>query len=237
MKNKAVIFDIDNTLLNDDLAVESACKILYKKYSKYLDNNFESFLADWFSAIEKYFPKFLKGEISFTEQRVMRIKEIFRQTDMSLNETDSLLIHREYLTEYENNWCLFDESKFVLDELENKYELGIISNGKQEQQIKKLNATGIINYFSTIVISSEIGIKKPDKRIFDHLIKKLNISPSHCYYIGDKPKTDIEGAENAGMNGIWINRKGENTELDILEIKSLNEIKKILKKKTTANPA
>ncbi|KNF07704.1 haloacid dehalogenase superfamily, subfamily IA [Gottschalkia purinilytica] len=58
-----------------------------------------------------------------------------------------------------------------------------------------------------IITADDVGVAKPDIKIFDIACKKVKISPSNCYYIGDDLKTDILSCEKVGIKGIWLNRK------------------------------
>ena len=73
-----------------------------------------------------------------------------------------------------------------------------------EHQHKKVDALGIGNLFDAIVYSAELGIHKPDKRIFDHTAALLGIPNKDCLFVGDDPKTDIAGALGAGMEAVWL---------------------------------
>lgn len=84
---------------------------------------------------------------------------------------------------------------------------GIIANGDGEQQRQKLKNAGIDHYFDVVVISSDIGIHKPDPGIFIHAVKLAGKEPSQCWYIGDKVDTDAKAAKDAGLTGVWLNRK------------------------------
>ena len=84
---------------------------------------------------------------------------------------------------------------------------GIISNGDKTQQRQKLKKTGIDHYFSTVVISGDIGVSKPDPEIFLHACKLADKNPSDCYYIGDRVDIDAKAAIDEWLKGVWLNRK------------------------------
>ena len=92
----------------------------------------------------------------------------------------------------------------LLGFLKDKYLLGIISNGFPDVQHKKLEASGLSHYFSRCIVSEEIGIPKPDLRIFQYAISETG-SGFPPLMVGDNPDTDIKGALKAGWNAIWLN--------------------------------
>lgn len=91
------------------------------------------------------------------------------------------------------------------------YHIGILSNGFKEVQYRKIKTAGIESYIDLVVLSDDIGINKPDARIFNHALKLANSSPSRTLMIGDNPSTDIDGAINAGWHAIHFNRDGQGT--------------------------
>jgi len=74
----------------------------------------------------------------------------------------------------------------------------LISNGSITQQRKKLEYTNIIQYFRYIVISEEIKVAKPNKKIFKYAFNSVNKNNTKCYYVGDNYSIDIEGV-NRGI--------------------------------------
>ncbi|MGQ0518267.1 HAD-IA family hydrolase, partial [Bacillus sp. D-CC] len=85
------------------------------------------------------------------------------------------------------------------------HSLGIISNGEYEQQIEKLTALNILQYFKYIFTSSEIGVSKPNTEMFHRAVLQLNLEMKDCYYIGDRLETDAISSTVSGMQGIWLN--------------------------------
>ncbi len=130
----------------------------------------------------------------------------------------------------ENLWryaVTFPHVKEILETLKNSgYLLGIITNGDAVGQRKKIQTAGIESYFDTIVISGEIGIKKPDVRIFQIAAKQLNVKEEECLMVGDLFYRDVMGALNAGMDAVWIWPHG-NREIHT-NVKKISHIKEII---------
>ena len=72
-----------------------------------------------------------------------------------------------------------------------------------DQKIK-IEALGISHLFDAIVVSGELGIPKPDRRIFLHAAELLGVKPDECLFVGDDPTSDVMGAIGADMEIVWL---------------------------------
>ena len=82
--------------------------------------------------------------------------------------------------------------------------LGIITNGKTAVQNATIDAVGLREYFSAIVISEACGFRKPDPQIFQQALSALSQSSVQAVYVGDHPQSDVEGARAAGLHAVWF---------------------------------
>ena len=104
------------------------------------------------------------------------------------------------------------------------------SNGFREVQYKKLQASGLADYFDTVVLSEDAGVNKPSPLFFDFALKAAGACRQSTLMIGDNPDTDIRGARQAGLPTVFFNRKPEcnsGVETDY-EIRSLQELLQLL---------
>lgn len=202
-----IFFDIDGTLLDHKFSERAGVLEFYRNHiNAFPDLRQEEFYVLWCGISDKHYAKFLRDEISFQEQRRERIKEVFDIAGIALPNEDADLAFKEYLREYERSWRLFDDVMPCLEFLKKEHRLGIISNGDLEQQLFKLERMQIRDYFDIVVASGDIGVSKPERRIFEIACEKSVVSPDQAYYIGDDLKTDIIACQEAGMKGIWANR-------------------------------
>ncbi|GAK10678.1 2-haloalkanoic acid dehalogenase [Geomicrobium sp. JCM 19039] len=65
------------------------------------------------------------------------------------------------------------------------------------------NSLGINKYCDSVIISDEVGLRKPDARIFALGIEQLNVQPEQALYVGDQYDTDIIGSRNKGLKAAW----------------------------------
>ncbi|URZ02167.1 HAD family hydrolase [Clostridium felsineum] len=201
-----IFFDIDGTLLDHKQAELLGVKQFYEIYKENFKIGQKEFYKIWCEISDKYFNIYLKGEITFKDQRIKRIKEIFSYSNIKITDEEAEEKFKNYLNNYEDNWRPFDDVVSCLKELSRSHKLGIISNGDLKQQLFKLERMKIKKYFSNIITSGEVGISKPDVEIFSVACDKVNEKPQQCYYVADNLYIDIIPCEKAGFNGIWLNR-------------------------------
>ena len=195
-----ILFDIDGTLLDDAAAMRAGAAALHA--SAGVGVPFDDFLAHWCAAADRHFDRYISGELDYQAQRRERIREVI---DDSLGAAEADALFAVYLAAHEAAWWLYDDANDCLDALSH-HRLGVVSNGLGEQQRSKLHRTGITDRFETIVISAEVGERKPDAAIFHHACAGAGCAPSDAVYVGDRYETDAVGARRAGLLGVWLDR-------------------------------
>jgi putative hydrolase of the HAD superfamily len=149
------------------------------------------------------------------------------------NISDAIIAERlssEFKRIRKSKHILFPETIETLKKLKNEFKLGLITNGAPDLQWKKINGGNLKHYFDYIAISGELGFAKPDKKLFDIVIKELGSIPECTIMIGDSLSTDIKGGKDSGLRTIWINRTGNKTDeiKPDYEVTNLLEILKII---------
>ena len=227
-----IFFDIDETLFDNQRAQHFAALSFYNEF-KELQAIYDkpAFLQSWNEITEKSLQRFFANQISFRQQRRTRLTEIF-QKDFPRREADE--IFAIYLKFYEKNWRLFDDVIPCLNLL-GPLKLGIISNGEKGQQRQKLRDLNILERFAVIVISDDIGISKPNPKIFWHACDTASENRAECYYVGDNFDTDAKAASEAGLNAIWLNREqARGHDATLKQISTLAQLPKLIHSETGA---
>lgn len=94
--------------------------------------------------------------------------------------------------------------------LSRHYRLGLLSNFDDSHAGHQIvSDTGVSSLFEAVVISADVGIRKPNPAIFERIITMLGLSAGDILFVGDTPVADVAGAKRVGMAAVWINRKGE----------------------------
>lgn len=219
-----IFFDIDETLLNQRHAEAVAAEGVLRTYGHALpaDCSASDFCRVWRDLREKHLPDFLNGTISYREHHRRRIREIFSDgPDLSDREADER--YGLFFDAYRSAWRLFDDVLPSLDAL-SRYPLGILSNGNARQQRLKLERTGILDRFSVIVISQEVGAGKPSQDVFLAGCARAGRNPEECVHVGDRLEADAGASCAAGLRGIWLDRHRSNLNAGVEVIHSLAEL-------------
>jgi putative hydrolase of the HAD superfamily len=198
-----IFFDIDDTLIDHSTAIKQATVRLYERLD--LSLALEDFVARWQQAHRELYPRFLNGEWSY--EAVVR-ERVHRAIDADMSDGQADRMFGQYLADYEAGWSLLPDVLPCLDRLR-ACRLGVISNGRSDEQRRKLTATGIADRFEHIVISEDCGHPKPSAVIFRLACEAVDVPPAQAIYVGDHYEIDIEGARHAGLEAIWLDRFGD----------------------------
>jgi len=108
---------------------------------------------------------------------------------------------------------LFPDSLPVLQEMKKSgYPIAVLSDAQKVFCLKEGEILDISQYFKYILLSTHLGFRKPDPRLFKIACTLLDIAPQETVYIGNDPETDVKGAQGVGMQAILLDRDGKNTE-------------------------
>ena len=217
---KHVFFDLDHTLWDFEKNSALAFEEVFKKNNIGLKTS--EFLEIYSPINFNYWELYRNDEVSKEALRYGRIKDSFDQLQFETSDDTINGIADDYIHFLPANNHLLEGSLEILEYLREKYELHIITNGFQEVQGKKLENSGIRQYFETVTTSEEVGVKKPNPKIFNHAMEKASAHSSNSVMIGDNLDADIIGAHNLGLKVIYLsgNELGE-------EHKQYNPIQKL----------
>jgi len=132
-------------------------------------------------------------------------------------------IHQLYIRSFKVE--LIPGVKEVFDALNERYGLAVISNAISDVPRYAIKKFGLERYLDAIVISRDLGIRKPDSEIFKFTLRKLGIESHEAIHVGDSLESDVQGAKNAGMKTIWLKRSNE--EMNVLPDYTIHSIREL----------
>ncbi|GAB2744244.1 HAD family hydrolase [Salinifilum aidingensis] len=194
----AVSLDIDDTLLDSESAARAGLRALVGT---------ERAWPVWRSVTERHEQHYFAGEFDFDTMRVRRTRAFFAEFGEHIDDAEADRRERVRAAAMRRAWRLFGDARPCLDWLRaNGMRLAVVTNAPGQYQRAKIEALGLAGCFDALVISGEIGVRKPDPRIFRGASEALGLAPERIVHIGDRLSTDALGSGRAGMRGVWLNR-------------------------------
>jgi putative hydrolase of the HAD superfamily len=106
--------------------------------------------------------------------------------------------------------------------------LVLVTNGASCLQREKLAGSGLADHFEAVVVSGDLGTRKPDGSVFRHALSLVGAPASAAVMVGDNLVNDIEGAGATGLAAVWINRTGDPCPDGVTAISTLAELSSVL---------
>jgi len=190
---RAVLFDLDETLIDRSLAIVAFAADQYRRC--------EAILAG--IAPDRFESDFLEIEDGGRLPKKQVYPRLAERLGLAADAAGALLA--DYTAHYPSYATFRPEAKPAIDALAAMgMKLGIITNGEATVQYGKIDALGIREMMDVILVSSVEGISKPDPAIFQRAVQRLDLAEPACLFVGDNPKVDIVGAEAAGLAAAWL---------------------------------
>ncbi|MCD4734755.1 MAG: YjjG family noncanonical pyrimidine nucleotidase [Bacteroidales bacterium] len=225
-----IFFDLDHTLYDFDKSSYETFSELYYKYCLFDKGieNLDNCYTRYRKINEELWALYKEGKLEKKFLNVQRFYLTFKEFGID-DRTFAEHFAIDYITESPLKLCLFPGAWEVLNYLQDKYKLHIITNGFEEVQFKKIKANELNKYFQTITTSEEAGVKKPFSGIFELALQKAEAKVCESLMIGDDIEVDIKGAKSVGMDQMFFNIENiQHSDLITFEINSLYDIVNIL---------
>ncbi|MFB9330452.1 HAD family hydrolase [Paenibacillus aurantiacus] len=257
MSKKAVLFDLDDTLLWDERSVQEAfdatceagaaqsglnakeLEAAVREAARELYASYETFPFTKMIGINPFeglWANFLAGEQE-EFRKLQQLAPLYRRESWTRGlkalgvdnpELGAELAER-FPAERRKRPYVYEETFRLLDQLKGKYKLLLLTNGSPDLQQEKLDGVPeLAPYFDHIIISGTFGEGKPAASIFKHALERLGIEPEDGIMVGDKLTTDILGANTIGMTSVWINRHGAVRTDEIIPSHEIKHLEELL---------
>ncbi|HKO77106.1 MAG TPA: YjjG family noncanonical pyrimidine nucleotidase [Flavobacterium sp.] len=221
-----IFFDLDHTLWDFDVNSELAFDTILKKDHPTIE--ISDFIGKYAPINQACWKLYQYDKITHAELRYNRLKHTFDALEYFVSDAQIESIAHDYIQLLPENSRLFDGTIEVLEYLEKKYTLHIITNGFADVQYKKINNSNIAGFFKTITNSEMAGVKKPNPVIFEYALNAAQTNKESSIMIGDCLEADVQGALDAGLDAIFFNDKKIKVEENIKQVTHLLELKKYL---------
>lgn len=219
MALKAILFDLDNTLIDfigmkkkaSQAAAKAMLDVGLETDIENLEESLYDFYLDYGIESDDAFETFIQDKLGFIDYRVLAA---------AVNA---------YLKEKYSHLEAYPKTRETLTELKKRgYKLGVVSDGLRLKAWMRLNAVCIDNLFDTVVTHEDTGKFKPEPEPFLKACKGLEVKPEECMMVGDWPERDIEGAKNVGMRTCWAKYGQVKEDMEIVSDCSIDKIEDLM---------
>jgi putative hydrolase of the HAD superfamily len=196
----AVCFDVDATLVDYEASTRAGLRELLGTDDAWVD---------WCALTEQHNARYLAGEVDFDTMRRQRTGDFLASRGEVLCDGEVVLREERRAAAVRRAWRLFDDALPCLRALRALgLRLAAVTNAAGDHQRAKLGALGLESAFDAVLISGELGVAKPQRAIFRRACRALGVRPAQAVHVGDRLDTDAQGAQDAGLHGVWLNRSG-----------------------------
>jgi putative hydrolase of the HAD superfamily len=216
---RAVFFDVDETLVDFDAAAIRAHTELFGALDGY---------DTWCELTPQFWTRFTSGELDFVAMREARMARYLELAGVvgdpgEYELTRWNLVEAGFETYPDVAACLTDLRQDGL-------LLGVVTNNESVHQRRKLATVGLADAFDVVAISGEVGFAKPDAAIFRYACAAIEVPPAEAMHVGDLLEVDAYGARDAGLHGVWLDRRGlrDGSERNVSVIAGLDDVARLV---------
>lgn len=225
MKYTSLFLDLDNTLLDFDMAEKVAVRKVLQAHNLPCDDD----AVKIYSQINKsYWERFERGEIPKSDIFEGRFNTFLEHYNA---QGDTAAISKEYCVKLSEGYFKVEGAIEILEYLKAKgYKLYATTNGLSSTQFNRIKNSGLEPYFDKVFVSEEAGHQKPEKEYFDFVINNIpEKDKAKMLIVGDSMSSDILGGINSGIDTCWYNPSGIAPKFSSnFEVSTLFELKTIL---------
>lgn len=206
---RALLVDLDDTLVDHRGAADRGVRAWLSGLGLAdTASELEGLVERWFNLEMRHYERSQRREISYLEQRRVRIREFLPAWDLA---DDALAddVYAGYLGAYQAAWRAFDDAAATIERaLGAGLKVAVLTNGMLELQTRKLRQTGLLRPEVPVLASSHLPAAKPDPRAFHAACDHLGVTPAETLMVGDSLRHDVQGARSAGLTALLLDRSG-----------------------------
>lgn len=226
---KKILWDIDGTLLNFEIAESHAIKNSFKKYR--LAEPSGEMIKVYKKINDSYWKALERGEVTRDEVLVGRFEDFFEKYAI---KADAEAFNHDFQLELGKTYAFNPGGREAIIDLDEDFDQYAVTNGSLTAQKGKLEGSGLGDIFTYSFISELVGYEKPDPRFFDEVFEKIGLDKKDEFVIiGDSLTSDMQGGVNVGIKTIWYNPKKMDNYLNLpidYTVESLAEIPALVRK-------
>lgn len=226
---KTVFIDLDDTIWDFTANSKVAMRMVYDKFGLNEQCPYEAFIDCYLKHNSELWTLYHHGKISKDFLVTERFRVSFEECGIKFDDASlPAEINNEYLETIVTLEKVVDGAPELLSHLKERGPVYILSNGFKNLQYRKLKSGKLDGYIDKLVLSDDINVTKPDRRLFDYALEVVGGSAETTVMIGDNYDADIMGAHNAGWKTIFFDRTNCETPGNVFDLR-VTELKEIIK--------
>lgn len=206
---RAVLLDLDDTLFDHLHSSRAGIEALRELHPGWR-HGAETLLAEYLRLLEETHLRFMAGELSAGEAHRVRLRGLFAFAGEAADDAALEAASRAYRRAYQAARRAVPGAAALLAALRARaVATVVVTNNVLAEQVEKLRVCGLDGLVDAMVVSEEVGIRKPDPRIFALGLARAGCEPGEAAMLGDSWTNDVAGAREAGLAIlVWLNRAG-----------------------------
>ncbi|UOR04345.1 HAD family hydrolase [Hymenobacter aerilatus] len=203
-----LLFDLDDTLFDHAGTARAALQASTVQFSSLATVPLDDLYARYSELLEEMHPRVLAGEIHYLDARRLRFQQLLAPYHVLDSETATEEFVGLHYDHYRRLRRPVAGAVALLEALKPRYQIGIITNNRTAEQQDKLAFLGLTNLVDALITSEDVGVPKPDPRIFQAALERLHALPEETVLVGDNWTADVLGARAVGIRPVWLKRFG-----------------------------
>jgi putative hydrolase of the HAD superfamily len=209
---RALLLDLDDTLVDTAGAFAQSIRLVCERYLPHLDAaGREAALEHWHQDPGGHQKRMVDGEIGYLEHRLARaatLHEAFGGPDLRADGWAGW--NADWEVAFRAGWAALPDAGLFLDRAaEAGFVVAVVTNAESDYQWEKVRAAGLGDRIATLIGTDTFGVGKPHELVYRESARLLGFEAGECAFVGDNLENDAVAPADAGMRGIWVNRRSE----------------------------
>jgi putative hydrolase of the HAD superfamily len=155
--------------------------------------------------LEEMHIEVLAGRIGLDDARRERFRRVFAALGLALDARETDTVASAYRSGYVSARRPLDGAADLLAAVRRHARIAIVTNNLLDEQRDKLEYCGLAQFVDALVVSDDVRVSKPDPRIFEIALERVESGADEAVMVGDSWANDIAGARAAGIRAVWFN--------------------------------
>ena len=207
-RTTTILFDLDDTLFDHTATARATLRLSASPLPFFAAVDFEGFYQHYSDLLEEYHAGFLAGQYSYEEARGLRFQRLLAPFWPAATASEVAKFARANQIHYPRLRQPVAGALALLQALKPHFRIGIVTNNRTAEQVEKLEFLEMTPLVDALVTSEEVGVPKPNPRIFEAALQRLEARPEETVLVGDNWHADVLGALACGIRPVWLNRFG-----------------------------